>query len=147
MNRGLLRKLLRLSPAEWRELAWAQGALIRAWFAVRTRPEGRLLVPVPSSSEPAAQRAAVTAAAARLALALARVAAYGVFRPTCLVRAIALQSMLRSRGFTGSSVRVGVRWQEGRFLAHAWVEYGGEVLADPRVGAFDELARLEVVKR
>jgi hypothetical protein len=80
----------------------------------------------------------------RLAAAVSRAAHYGLFRPRCLVRAVALHSMLQARGLFGSSLRVGVRRQKAKLFAHAWVEYGGRVLADEewRVKQFDELARM-----
>jgi hypothetical protein len=99
------------------------------------------LVPAKSAPSPLSDGAPPTPVVQRLTLAVQRVAAYGLFRPTCLVQAIALQSMIQSRGFGGSSVRVGVRWQDGRFLAHAWVDYRGAVLADHviPVSRFDTL--------
>jgi hypothetical protein len=80
----------------------------------------------------------------RTALAIARASEHGLFRPTCLVRAVALQQMLQRRGFPGSSLHVGVRQRNTTFLAHAWVEYRGAVLADEEwhVRRFQELARL-----
>jgi Transglutaminase-like superfamily len=145
MNRRLFRKLLGLSRAEWADLVRAQTALVRTQLVVRTRPLGQLLVSAQPALPTATVSVPVSAAVQRLARAVERVAAHGLFRPTCLVQAIALQGMLRARGFGGGSVRVGVRWQDGRFLAHAWVNYRGVVLADhaSRVSAFDELPCLD----
>ena len=70
------------------------------------------------------------ATAKRLGLAVDRAASYGVFRPRCLVRSVALQRVLESRGLHGSRIRIGVRVKRGRFDAHAWVEYGDLVLGD-----------------
>jgi len=91
----------------------------------------------------------VDPAVLRTALAVERAAEYGVFRPNCLVRALALQRLLESRGFRGSTVRVGTRLQRGRFTAHAWVEYEGHVLGDRdwHVQRFSPLAPLEVSHR
>jgi hypothetical protein len=141
MNRRLFRKLLRLSRAEWTDLVLAQAALVRAQLVVRTRPMGQLLAPAPPVPSTATGSDPGTAAVERLALAVQRAAAHGLFRPTCLIQAIALQSMIRSRGFAGSSVRVGVRWQGGQFLAHAWVDFRGVALADHTVpvSTFNEL--------
>lgn len=68
--------------------------------------------------------------ARRIALAVNRAAAFGLFRPKCLVKSRALRRMLDDAGIEGAEVRVGVFLRHGRFLAHAWVEYGGEVVGD-----------------
>lgn len=145
----MLRKLLRLTPAAWADLCVAQLALIHARILLLTRRRGELLGPS-SSVSPAAQTAesVVAPQVGQLALAVERAAEHGLFRPTCLVQAIALQRMLTSRGYAGSSVRVGVHLQQGRFLAHAWVDYRGAVLADRtwRVNRFDQLANLDVLQ-
>lgn len=147
MTLALFGKLRALSPADWREMLAAQAALLRAQLEVWARPRGALpiraalLVP-----ETAAREQMNDPVVTRISRALGRAARYGVFRPTCLVRALALQRMLRRRGFPDSSVRVGVRRPSGggALLAHAWVEYRGAVLADEewRVRQFEELARL-----
>lgn len=149
LNRPLLRKLLGLSPGAWADLWSAQLALIRARILLRTRPRGELLGPS-SASTPVSETSdtVVASQVGRLALAVERAAEHGLFRPTCLVQAVALQRMLTSRGFAGSSVRVGVQLHQGRFLAHAWVDYRGSVLADRtwRVRRFDQLASMDVVQ-
>jgi hypothetical protein len=68
--------------------------------------------------------------ARRIALAVNRAATFGVFRPKCLVRSRALRKMLDAAGIAGAQVRVGVQLTDGRFRAHAWVEYAGEVVGD-----------------
>jgi hypothetical protein len=82
-----------------------------------------------------------------LALAVGRAAEFGVFRPLCLVRAVALNRVLERHGIRGSRVRVGVRMRNGRFAAHAWVEYGDRVLGDneAHVGSFVELSEVRLV--
>ena len=82
-----------------------------------------------------------------LALAVGRAAEFGVFRPLCLVRAVALNRVLERHGITGSRVRVGVRMRNGRFAAHAWVEYGDRVIGDneAHVGSFVELSEVRLV--
>ena len=59
---------------------------------------------------------------------------------------VALQRLLESRGFRGSTVRVGARLERGHFTAHAWVEYQGHVLGDRdwHVQRFTPLAPIEV---
>jgi hypothetical protein len=62
--------------------------------------------------------------------AVRRVAKYGVFRPACLVRSIALQRLLQIDGIQGAIIRVGVKQSEDGMDAHAWVELSGEVIGD-----------------
>ena len=131
--------------SEWADLLAAQAALLRAQLLVWTRPRGWLLAPArPVAVETAGRDVAPTVR--RLALAVERAAEHGLFRPSCLVRAVAVHRMLESHGFTGSGIRVGVRQESGRFLAHAWVDYQGHVLADRewRVKKFADLARMGV---
>ena len=165
---GPARKLATLSAAQWRYLLHAQGALLWAQALVWVRPLGRL---VDSSS---AGAVAPTAAGGRpqaaggrpqaddgggppppvgelprqLALGVRRAAAYGVFRPLCLVRSVALSRMLEHYGIHGSRIRVGVRWADGQFAAHAWVEYHGQVLGDDEehVSRFADLSEVRVLK-
>ena len=136
-------KLVRLSLREWRELFEAQWALLVAQSMLRSRPTGGLATPV--STVGVADPARMPDAR-RLALAMLRAARFGVFRPQCLVRSMALSRMLAAHGITGSMVRVGVRRKNGEFLAHAWVELGGETLgdADEHVGTFAPLTNLDV---
>jgi hypothetical protein len=50
-------------------------------------------------------------------------------RPNCLERSLALWWMLRLNCIDGE-LHVGARKSQGRFEAHAWVEWGGHVLND-----------------
>ncbi|HEX6533537.1 MAG TPA: lasso peptide biosynthesis B2 protein [Gemmatimonadaceae bacterium] len=152
MTRERLRKLAKLSLREWADLAQAQLELIAAQFLVSTRPTGRL---VSSDTPPVAPSATPTSAsplpldprAERLALAVSRAADYGIFRPLCLVRAVAINRMLERRGIHGSRIRIGVRVRRGRFMAHAWVEYGDRVIGDSEahVDSFAELTDVKLV--
>nr|WP_211112189.1 lasso peptide biosynthesis B2 protein [Azospirillum soli] len=47
---------------------------------------------------------------------------------TCLVRAVAGMLLLARRGIPGSGIRFGVRKEDGRLSAHAWLILGSEVL-------------------
>ena len=128
----------------------AQTALLGAWARVATRPRGRLVSMSGAGNSPiiAEPGGEARATARRLATAVNRAAAYGVFRPQCLVRAVALKRLLDARGLEGSRVQVGVRSRHGAFAAHAWVEYGTEVLGDRRdhVETFIRLADLDVLE-
>jgi hypothetical protein len=56
-------------------------------------------------------------------------AAWSVHRPTCLHRSLAVWWLLRRQGIA-SELRIGVRMEQGRFEAHAWVERAGVALND-----------------
>ena len=139
----LARKLATLSVSEWRELLQAQWALLVAQATLRRQPVGELATPAAGAKDVNVAR---MAEARRLALAITRAARFGVFRPQCLARSIALSRMLNERGIQGALVRVGVRRADGQFLAHAWVELAGETLgdADEHVGSFVPLTNLDV---
>ena len=65
---------------------------------------------------------------------IAIAARYGPFSPSCLERSLLLWWLLR-RAEIDSQLRIGVRKEPGRFVAHAWVEYDRMVLNDrPDVG-------------
>ncbi len=150
---AFLRRLAKLSAGEWRDLAEAQLELLIAKAVVATRPTGQLVsraphedaTPLPDTqgNPPADPRIDA------LALAVGRAAEHGVFRPLCLVRAVALKRLLDRRGFAGSTVRIGVRMDRGRFAAHAWVEYGAQILNDQEwhVDSFEQFDDVTVVDR
>jgi hypothetical protein len=81
--------------------------------------------------------------AARLLRAINRASRYGLTRPACLVRALALSQLMTAGGLTGAVVRIGVRWANGEFVAHAWVEHEGAVLdLEPALSApFSRMTR------
>jgi hypothetical protein len=59
---------------------------------------------------------------------LVRIAAnHGPYRATCLRQALALWWMLRRRGIA-AELHIGVRKEEDRLQAHAWVEHQGLAL-------------------
>lgn len=118
----------------WRELTdvgGAQLALITAQLLLWRRPIGGLLdASRLGQPEPRAVPVHERVEAARLAIAHSRAARFGIFRPRCLVRALALHQALERRGIHGSCVRIGVRSDGASLLAHAWVEHQGIVLGD-----------------
>jgi hypothetical protein len=116
---GVVKRSERVSMLDVAAAARAQVQLLGAWWLVRTRPRGTLV-----ASRPAALpvTAVPDVPPDTIALGVDRAARWGVFRPTCLVRAIALRALLERAGVGPADVRVGVRWQDGRFEAHAWVE-------------------------
>ena len=122
-------KLRALEWRDWKDLIQAQIALARANREMRTLPTGDMVreEPLPAHSSGATDR---SSEARRIALAVNRAATFGLFRPKCLVRSRALRRLLDDAGIEGAVVRVGVFLREGVFLAHAWVEYRGEVVGD-----------------
>jgi hypothetical protein len=140
-----LARILRLSPREWRDLGAAQVALLRAQWQLRRRPVGTL---VRREGERSAGPTGSRERALGLALAIERAAERGVFRPRCLARSLALRDLLARHGITGSTIRVGVRQEQGRLLAHAWVRWGDLVLGDRQdwVARFTEVDDLRVLR-
>jgi hypothetical protein len=137
-------KLRALGWQDWKDLVRAQLALAQAQREMRSLPTGDL---VRDESTPEGLSTANRVEdARRIALAVNRAAEFGVFRPKCLVRSRALRRLLDRAGVLGAEVRVGVQLSEGRFLAHAWVEYGGQVLGDDPayVARFDPMTDLQV---
>jgi hypothetical protein len=103
-------------------------ALLRAQRDMRSMPTGEMVRDDPVQvATPAVDR---VEDARRIALAVNRAATFGLIRPRCLVKSRALRKLLDEAGIAGASVRVGVQLTDGRFRAHAWVEYAGQVVGD-----------------
>lgn len=151
---AFLRRLARLSAREWLDLAEAQLQLLVAQFIVATRRTGQLVSRAaldPFGDEHAAATTSQPSGDPRpeqLALAIGRAAEHGIFRPLCLVRAVALKRMLDRHGYEGGIVKIGVRLNRGRFAAHAWVAYGTQILGDQEwhVKSFAELDEISVME-
>lgn len=128
--RRAARRLVTLPLTEVADLVVAQGLLLSARRALRRRPLGQLLQPVDAlgvvDDRPCAPHVE------RMATAIDRVARFGVFRPTCLVRAIALERVA-SGSEPRAAVRIGVFRKSTALLAHAWLECGGRVVGDDPV--------------
>lgn len=143
----LLRRLFSLPAREFGELLVAQVFLLGALWTVRRRPKGKLLRPidgVPNTDHHAAERRL-----SPLVAAVDRAARYGLFRPTCLVRAIALEQMIDRAGAGPAVVRVGVMRGPEEFHAHAWIEREGRVIGDEpaRVARFTPLHDFSALSR
>ncbi len=152
---AFLRRLARLSAREWLDIGEAQFELLISQLIVATRRTGQLverapLDPFGDTVPPiAAPGAPVDPRPEQLALAIGRAAEHGVFRPLCLVRAVALKRLLDRHGFEGSIVKIGVRMRRGKFAAHAWVAYNDQILGDQEwhVQSFAELDEVTVMDR
>ena len=142
----LVRKLLQLDRRSWQDLLAAQAALLSAQWKLRTRPIGEFAIRAPLGRADASGDAERARA---IAVAVTRAARHGLFRPYCLVRAVALREMLVANGVQGSSIRIGVRREQGAFQAHAWVRWGEVILGDvpEHVASFTEVDDLRVVSR
>lgn len=138
----LPRKLLALSAREWRDLFMAQWALWRAQWLMRRRPAGALLNGWSPGAPSAAADPSALPRARQVGDAVRRVALYGITRPQCLARSLAISRLLEREGIHGAIVRIGVRPQDARIAAHAWVEFAGEIVGDSRahVRGFQMLA-------
>lgn len=132
---GLAAVLGAVKEARWleiRDVAQAQLALFRAQGMRWVRPLGQLVdvADQPSSSLLPAPTLSQREAGERFAKAINRATRYGIFRPKCLTRAVALSRMLDAHGIGGHRIRIGVRRADGTFTAHAWVELGKWILGD-----------------
>ena len=127
-----------------RDFVAAQIALLRASARLKRDPIGTLTTRDPSASE---GPVGSPIRARKLAAAVTSAAAYGLFRPRCLVRVLALQDLLARNGITGGDIRVGVRNRDGAFAAHAWVRWGNEILGDDpaHVATFREVDDIRVL--
>ena len=143
LYRNALAKLVTLGPRGWVLLVRAKLALVAAKRDVSRRPQGELVgqgKTAPNVTAPLDRRAD----AERVAIAVRQVAAYSLLQPTCLVRSLAISKLLIASGIEGGQIRVGVALRGDRFVAHAWVEYGGAVIGDDedvarRFATFDDL--------
>jgi hypothetical protein len=63
-----------------------------------------------------------------------------------LARALATCRLLERERLHGAAIRVGVQRRDGRFVAHAWVDFAGERLNESESDATDllELSGLRV---
>jgi len=124
----VIARFLALDGGRRRLALEAAGSLMRAWFRVRCGPfRGYAGAPVEQRTGPGRDHADD---AAGVSWAIAAVSARLPWTSTCLMQAIAGQSMLRRRGIP-ATVRLGLARDEGtgRLLAHAWLVSGDAVLA------------------
>lgn len=141
-----LRNLAVLGPAGWWDLWLAQLALLRAQRRLRRERIGALAI---RETFTTAAVGGDPGRAYALAMAVHRASRFGLFRPYCLVRAMALRDLLVDAHITGASIRIGVRRTAGEFQAHAWVRWGERIVGDDpaHVAQFTEVDDLSVMRR
>jgi hypothetical protein len=128
----LRRKLASLSASQWRDLLRAQWAVIAAQLRLRTRANGELVdrwtvdAERPRADPRQLQRAMAIGNAVR------QVGLYGLTRPQCLARSLAICELMLAERIPGAVIRIGVRPQDAKLAAHAWVEFAGEIIGDSR---------------
>jgi hypothetical protein len=141
-----LRNVAALGPRGWKDLWRAQTALLRAQRRLRDEPIGSLAIREPFG---AADASGDPGRAYALAMAVHRASRFGLIRPYCLVRAMALRDLLVEDRILGASIRIGVRRANGEFQAHAWVRWGDRIVGDDpgHVAGFTEVDDLGVMSR
>lgn len=145
---ALVRKVISLGAREWRDLWRAQWALISAQRVISNRAPGQLTSRTSAETgTPRALGPEARSQARALGDAVRRAAKYGIFRPACLVQAIAIQRLLTADGIQGAIIRVGVKQADEGMEAHAWVELEGDVIGDSlaHVREFAPLNELSVL--
>lgn len=98
----------------------------RGFCKTKASLEQFLSAPFGSQNPDAQGRAALTARMVRAA------GHYGIGHPNCLKVSLALWWLLARQGIA-SDLRVGVRKDEEKFEAHAWVEFRGAALNEPEM--------------
>lgn len=128
-----------LTRREWLDLGRAHVALLGAWRDVRLRRRGLSRLPLGRKAAPGRRESTCSPLdylqrdrARQVARAVRRAVDHGPFRFSCLVAALALRRFLEREGLEGAVVRVGVRSDGRGFAAHAWVEFQGIPLLQPR---------------
>ena len=85
--------------------------------------------PLPESAPRVRSREEQQELAQRAIRAVRSAEMHGLTTPNCLERSLALWLLLRRDGISGE-VHIGAVKRDGRFEAHAWVEWSGQVLND-----------------
>ena len=128
-----LEKFAALSWSERRTLQTAIVLLPLFWLGLQCfglrRLQAWLQRPLPATDASLS-----TAEIARIAALVNSAAGLAPIPATCLTRSLLLGWMLQRRGVP-SQLRIGVRMNQGKLDAHAWVEYAGVPINDqPDVG-------------
>lgn len=123
-----MNKAAKFLALNWHErwgLAYAMGALWRAWFGLRTVSFDRLR---DNANRPAATATANALSPERIAWAVIAMSRFVPDGSNCLIRALASARMLRRYGYD-ATLQIGVtKAANGGINAHAWLESGGQVV-------------------
>ena len=138
-----LNKVFQLPPGERVILGQAWALFLLAELALRILPFRRLLalsdkVFLKGRGEPALE---LLPSAARLAWLVEVAGRYTPMRATCLKKALVLSWLLGRTG-TQTELQIGIARYEGTFKAHAWLNYGGQViLGHQQIERYETLLR------
>jgi len=128
-----IRRFLALSPADRWLLLQAIGALPMMALAVRTLGPGRcyrfLVRMTPVTDASARCGAGVSLRALHTGRLVGIAARRGLVRSSCLVRSMTVWWFLRRQKIP-CQLHIGVRKQQDRLEAHAWIEHEGRVIDD-----------------
>lgn len=139
MGNGWLR--LRRHGVIFRRLSWAErGWLIQTWLVLHgvalvlrwisfQRLYGLLDRWPPGAGRALDDEEQILRKAHTVVRLVQGAAAWSLLHSTCLHRSLTLWWLLRRQGIA-SELRIGVRKEQGRFEAHAWVEREGVALND-----------------
>lgn len=116
------------------------GAYLRARRELRRAPIETVVERLRSTPPPALAPPLAIAESRRLGQAVGKTLAFLPGDTRCLRRSLVLIQLLSRRGIGGRLV-IGVR-SEPDFLAHAWIECGGEPVLSPLSGSFGRLVEL-----
>jgi hypothetical protein len=123
---GRLRTLLSFSARDWLLFIQAWSLLLIVDIALRTLPFRKVQHWIASAHpmKGANEDQALTAIQ-RSSLFLDRAARYHLYPMTCLRRALGLHWLLSKQGIH-ADLHFGVRREQGKLQAHAWLEYKGQ---------------------
>ena len=129
--KGRLLKLIGLQSNDYREILISYGFLFSAGWRIFVRKENvdRWAVNQPSPSATQALTQARRDALTRQARWINATARHPIPWARCLQRSVALCPWMESKGIR-PELKIGVRKNGDSLVAHAWVEYHGQVLND-----------------
>lgn len=105
----------------------------------RTRPEDILARNQAAKTRTMRENTGPASACAKTAFIIPRLAQRLPWRADCLVQALAAQSMLLRRGVASEIVVGTAKHSDGRFEAHAWLSYSGDIILGGDVARFAPL--------
>jgi hypothetical protein len=145
----VLKRFLELEPAERRTAVRAFVALGWMSIALRLRGFRRLFTAIERTTPAVVPSGEDLRRARSYARWISAASRHHLLRANCLERSLVLHRWLR-RERLPSVLRIGVRTDDGKLIAHAWVELANEPLGDPpdALGlfhTFDDLAAAALV--